>query len=148
MGRSKKVVKSSKAASEEERTWLVSMSSDGRLRTLVKRSHLPAKEVVNWWPAEGEAVPTPDTNEVLLLESFCRCGFRILISPFFRGLLDYYGLKAHHLNPNSISHICAFIQICEAFLGIPPHFAFFRFLFTLKPHPTRASPNLVGGAGF
>jgi hypothetical protein len=33
-------------------------------------------------------------------------------------------------------------------LGIPPHLAFFQFLFTLKPHPTRVSPNLVGGAGF
>lgn len=135
MGRSKKVVKASKVTSEEDRTWPMSVSSDGRLRTLVERDHLPVKEVVNWRLAEAEVVPTPDTNEVLHLESFCPRGFEIPISPFFRGLLDYYGLEAHHLNPNSIWHICAFIHICEAFLGILPHLAFFNFFSPLSPTP-------------
>ncbi|CAD6338155.1 unnamed protein product [Miscanthus lutarioriparius] len=44
MGRSKKAAKASKVASEEERTWPVSVSSDGRLRTLVERGHLSVHE--------------------------------------------------------------------------------------------------------
>jgi hypothetical protein len=41
---------------------------------------------------------------------------------FFRGLLNYYGLEAIHLKPNSIMQIMIFIHLCEGFFGIPPHF--------------------------
>jgi hypothetical protein len=66
---------------------------------------------------------------------------------FFRGLLYYYGLELHHLNPNSICHISIFIHFCEAFLGIEPHWDLFRFLFRVKPQPTSKNLSVVGGAG-
>jgi hypothetical protein len=67
---------------------------------------------------------------------------------FFRGLLYYYGLELHHLNPNSICHISIFIYFCEAFLGIEPHWDLFRFLFRVKPQPTSKNLSVIEGAGF
>jgi hypothetical protein len=46
-------------------------------------------------------------------------------SNFFRGLLYFYGIQIHHLNPNSIAHVAIFVYLCEAFLGIEPHIAMF-----------------------
>jgi hypothetical protein len=37
-----------------------------------------------------------------------------------------------HLAPNSITIIATFIQLCEAFLGITPHFHLWRHFFELK----------------
>jgi hypothetical protein len=43
-------------------------------------------------------------------------------SPLFRGLLDFYELNLTLLNPNSILQVAIFVHLCEAFLGILPHF--------------------------
>ena len=58
---------------------------------------------------------------------------------FFRGLLYYYKIKLHNLNPNSILQISSFVALNEGYLGIKPNFAlwkhfFFAFVFskTLK----------------
>jgi hypothetical protein len=66
---------------------------------------------------------------------------------FFHGLLYYYGLELHHLNPNSICRILIFICFYEAFLGIEPHWDLFRFLFHIKPQPTSKNLSVAGGAG-
>jgi hypothetical protein len=42
------------------------------------------------------------------------------VSPFFRGLLDFYSLNLTHLNPISVLQIAVFVHLCEAFLGIFP----------------------------
>ena len=43
------------------------------------------------------------------------------------------------LPPNSFVHISVFVHLCEAFLGIEPHFDLFRHLFHRKPQPSSAS---------
>ena len=53
----------------------------------------------------------------------------------------------HHLTPNSVLHISIFVHLCEAFLGIEPHFDLFQYFFHLKPHPNEAKVDVVGGAG-
>jgi hypothetical protein len=45
-------------------------------------------------------------------------------------------------------HIAIFVHLCEAFLGIEPHFALFHYFFRLKPQPSKGKENVVGGAGF
>ena len=92
--------------------------------------------------------PTPDTHEVMVFSHFFYGGFALPTSKFFRGILNFYGINLHHLNPNSIVHIANFIHACEAFLGIRPHFALFRRIFFLKPQPNKSKPCVVGGAGF
>jgi hypothetical protein len=69
-------------------------------------------------------------------------------SNFLCGLLYIYGIQIHHLNPNFIAHVAIFVHLCEAFLGIEPHFALFLFLFRLKPQPSVEHESVVGEAGF
>jgi len=84
----------------------------------------------------------------VVFASFLLRGFGVPAHPFLRGLLHFYGISLCALNPNSILHIAIFINLCEAYLGIEPHFNLFRYLFVLKPHPTTERPHVVGGAGF
>ena len=60
---------------------------------------------------------------------------RGLVTPahkFLQGLLHYYNIEMHHLNPNGVQHLAAFIALCEGFLGISPHFDLWRYLFTIN----------------
>jgi hypothetical protein len=41
-----------------------------------------------------------------------------------------------------------FVQFCEAFLGIEPHFNLFYYLFHLKPQPNKSTIYEVDGAEF
>nr|CAH66279.1 OSIGBa0116O04.1 [Oryza sativa] len=128
--------------------WAPSDVTEENLKEMVAHGVLPAKEIIGWRPAFGEAFPTPDTHEVVVFSHFFYGGSSLPTSRFFGGILDFYGISLHHLNPNSIVHIANFIHACEAFLGIRPHFALFRRIFFLKPQPNKSKPCVVGGAGF
>jgi hypothetical protein len=41
---------------------------------------------------------------------------------FLCSLLQFYGLELHHLTPLGILHMAAFVTLCEAYMGIEPHF--------------------------
>jgi Putative gypsy type transposon. len=131
-----------------EGQWASSDVTEENLKEMVAHGVLPAKEIIGWRPAFGEAFPTPDTHEVVVFSHFFYGGFALPTSKFFRGILSFYGISLHHLNPNSIVHIANFVHVCEAFLGIKPHFALFRRIFFLKPQPNKSKPCVVGGAGF
>ena len=51
------------------------------------------------------------------------------------------------MNPNSILHLSIFVHLCEAFLGIQPHWNLFCYLFHLKPQPDSNNPSRIGGYG-
>ena len=112
---------------------------------MVRDGVLPEKEVIGWRAADGEAFPTANTGEIVVFESFFYRGFSDPTSRFFRGLLHFYKIELVHLNPNSILHIAAFIHLCEAYLGIGPHFALFRYLFQVTTRQ-KSGPVVVGGA--
>ena len=73
-------------------------------------------------------------------------GLAIPTSDFFRSLLHHWKVQLHHLTPNSILHLSIFTHLCEAFLGIQPHFNLFRHLFLLHPYPGRGKIAKVGRA--
>ncbi|XP_052166754.1 uncharacterized protein LOC127783606 [Oryza glaberrima] len=131
-----------------ESQWAPSDVIEDNLKEMVAHGVLPAKEIIGWRPAFSEAFPTPDTHEIVVFAHFFYGGFSLPTSRFFQGILNFYGISLHHLNPNSIVHIANFIHACEAFLGIRPHFALFRRIFFLKPQPNKSKPCVVGGAGF
>lgn len=114
---------------------------------MVSHGVLLAKEIVSYRPACGEAFLTPNTSEIMVFTHFFYSGFALPTSDFFRGLLELYGINIYHLNPKSILHIAVFIHLCEAFLGIQPHFVLFHHIFFLKPQPNKDDPYLVGGSG-
>ena len=41
-------------------------------------------------------------------------GLGLVLDPFVRGLMFYYGLNFHDLAPDSLLHISSFFVICEA----------------------------------
>jgi preprotein translocase subunit Sec61beta len=100
----------------------LSIITESYLFHLVEIGVLPPKELCSWRICRGVTVPTEDTHESIVYVSFLIRGLAILISPFFRGLLDFYELNLTHLNPNSILQVAIFVHLCEAFLGILPHF--------------------------
>jgi hypothetical protein len=82
--------------------------------------------VLQWRPAVGEDIPTPNTNEIVVFSSFFQRGFGLSVCDFFRGLIDHYQIELVHLNPNFVLQIVVFVHLCEAFLGIPPNFFLFK----------------------
>jgi hypothetical protein len=98
-------------------------------------------------PCHWNKRPYEGLDEIVLFQYFVERGLALPTSDFSRGLLFYYGIQLHHLNPNSILHISIFVQFCEVFLGTEPHFDLFTYLFHLKSQPNNKVPYEVGGAG-
>jgi hypothetical protein len=128
--------------------WTYSKCSRQDLDRLVSEGLLQEKSLVNWRLSLREPFPMENVDEIITFHHFAERGFTLPSCSFFRGLLYYYGLELHHLNPNSICHISIFIYFCEAFLGIEPHWDLFRFLFRVKPQPTSKNLSVARGAGF
>jgi hypothetical protein len=118
--------------------------SESDLLHLVSIGVLPPKELCSWRICHGVTVPTEDTHESVVYVPFLLCGLALPISPFFRGLLDFYHLNLTHLNHNSILQISIFVHLCEAFLGILPHFGLWKYLYHCRPGMAGGQHQLVG----
>ena len=93
---------------------------------LVGNHFLPDRVVLQWRPAAGEDIPTPNTNVIVVLSSFFPCGFGLPTYEFLHDLLHHYQIELVHLNPNSNLQIAIFVHLCEAFLAMPPNFPLFK----------------------
>lgn len=100
----------------------MSIISESDLLHLVEIGVLSPKELCSWRIWHGVTVPIEDTHDAIVFVSFLIQRLALPVSPFFCGLLDFYDLNLTHLNPNSILQIAIFVHLCEAFLGILPHF--------------------------
>jgi hypothetical protein len=111
----------------------MSIVSESNLFHLVFVGVLSPKELCFWRICRGVTVPTEDTHESVVYIPFLIRGLALPISPFFRGLLDFYNLNLTHMNPNSILQISVFVHLCEAYLGILPHFGLWKYLYHYRP---------------
>jgi hypothetical protein len=93
---------------------------------------LRPKSQVAWRLAAGEAFPTEGTGETVVFIAHIERGFGVPAGDFLCGLLQFCRIELVHLAPNSITIIATFIHLCEAFLGIAPHFHLWRHFFELK----------------
>ena len=132
------IPKCSRKPSKLTKRQIQSLESEGFLQ----------KHLIRWRCALGHESPFEETEELTTFKSFFKCGFEIPTSDFFRGILNFYQIELYHLTPNSILHISIFIHLCEAYLGIDPHFHLFRHFFRLKAIPDDNNPKVVGGALF
>jgi hypothetical protein len=124
----------------------MSIVSESDLLHLVSIEVLPPKELCSWRICRGVTVPTEDTHKSIIYIPFLISGLPLPISPFFRGLLDFYHLNLTHLNPNFILQVSIFVHLCEAFLGILPHFGLQKYLYHFRPGMAGGQHQLVGGA--
>jgi hypothetical protein len=67
------------------------------------------------------------------------------VGDFLRGLLHFHRIELVHLASNLITIISTFIHLCEAYLGIAPHFHLWRHFFELK---NTGKAMVVGNVGF
>jgi hypothetical protein len=127
---------------DPQTVWEPSVMTEAKIQALVDHGLLRPKAEVEWKVPTGEAFLTEDDKEQVVFASFFERGFNIPVDDFFRGLLFYYKLELVHLFPNSITAVSSFIYFCEAYLGIPPHFLLWRYLFNVKSTGKRL--GLVG----
>jgi len=80
-------------------------------------------------PGVGELEPAFGDGKIVSFTAFHRLGLGLPLHPFVWGLLFFYGLRLPDLTPEGILLIVTFITLCEAFLGIAPHFALWRWVF-------------------
>jgi hypothetical protein len=113
----------------------MSVVSQSNILHLVDVGVLPPKELCSWQICRGVTVPTEDTHESVVYVPFLIRGLALPISP--HGLLDFYNLNLTHLNPNSILQISIFVHLCEAYLGILPHFRLWKYLYHCRPRMAR-----------
>jgi hypothetical protein len=109
-----------------------SIVSESDLLHLVEIDVLSSKKSCSWRVWQGITVLMEDTHESVVFVPFFIRGLGLPISPFFRGLLDFYSLNLTQMNPNSVLQIAIFIHLCEAFLGIIPHFGLWKYLYHCK----------------
>jgi hypothetical protein len=118
-----------------------------KILKLVWNHFLPYREVLRWRPANGEDIPTPNTNKIVVSSFFFQRGFGLPTCKFLHGLLHHYKIEIIHLNSNSILQIIIFVHLCEAFLGVPLNFPLFRSYFLLKYQSNADKWKVIGGIG-
>jgi hypothetical protein len=124
--------------------WIPSSFDDGDLKKTKKEGFLPASvEIV--FPST-ESIPSPPAGFWVMFLAFLLRSFSLPAHEFLRGLLFLYGVQLHQLTPNSLLHIACFISLCEAFLGIEPHWVFWKYLFRLHPSGSPGKIPEHGGA--
>ncbi|KAK1627149.1 hypothetical protein QYE76_001464 [Lolium multiflorum] len=92
--------------------------------------------------------PKPPKGFTVMFAAFLFRGLSLPAHEFLRSLLFFYGIQLWQLTPNSILHLSIFITVCEAFLGIEPHWGLWRKIFYVKHHNDSNGPPVVGGVGF
>ncbi|KAK1608534.1 hypothetical protein QYE76_032207 [Lolium multiflorum] len=92
--------------------------------------------------------PKPLKGFAVMFTAFLFRGLSLPAHEFLRSLLFFYGIQLWQLTPNSILHLSIFITVCEAFLGIDPHWGLWRKIFYVKRHNDSNGPPVVGGVGF
>jgi hypothetical protein len=106
--------------------------TEEQIQSLADRELLRPKSQVGWRPAAGEEFPTDGTGETFIFLAHIERRFGVPAGDFLRELLHFYHIELVHLAPNSITIISTFIHLCEAYLGIAPHFHLWRHFFELK----------------
>jgi hypothetical protein len=120
---------------------------EDELLVLVGKYLLPNRVVIQWKLTKGEDIPTPNTNEIVVLSSFFQRGFGLPTCEFLCGLLHYYQIELVHFNPNSILQIIILVYLCETYLTVHSNFPLFKHYFFLKYQPSVANWKVIGGVG-
>ena len=65
-------------------------------------------------PSEGEVVPDPHDDEVVVYKKFFLAGLRFSSHPLVVGVLKRFNLKFHQLNPSSFVKLSIYVWGCKS----------------------------------
>jgi hypothetical protein len=133
-----------KGAKKQALGWIPS-SFDERDLKKAKREGILSKSTEIVFPST-EAIPAPPAGFRVMFLAFLLRGFSLPTHEFLRGILFVYGMQLHQLTLNSLLHIACFITLCEAFLGIDPHWVLWKYLFRLHPSGSKGKIPELGDA--
>ena len=125
---------STSAARKKAGDWRCSSVPAKTYIFLQKEGQIPQDAGRHRRPDKDEEIPHPRKDECVIFADHFPRGFAFPLHPFFRALLYVYGIQLHELPPNAIQHISCFIVLCECFLGIHPHWALWKRIFSVKIH--------------
>ena len=83
-------------------------------------------------PSEGEVVPNPHDNEVVVYKEFFVAGLRFSPHPLVVGVLKKFNLKFHQLNPSSFVKLSIYVWGCKS-QGVEPDLKGFIRLHRVHP---------------
>ncbi|KAI4997466.1 hypothetical protein ZWY2020_052808 [Hordeum vulgare] len=112
--------------------WVGSEICDGHIEAPRHRRMLPPASLVTVRIPDAETAPTPWEGEIVVFDEHFYRGFGLPASTFFSNWLIFFGLQPHHLVPNAILQLSAFVVLCEGFLGIEPRLNLWQSLFFFK----------------
>ena len=124
--------KKASAETRRDKEWVPSQMGEAELNRLVEAGVVLDCVTAGSHPTLGEPFPMPHTNEVVVFEDYFWRGLGFPVHPFLRDLLELWVVSLCNLHPNTILHISIFIDFCEAYLRILPHFNLFRHLFHIN----------------
>ncbi|KAE8784237.1 hypothetical protein D1007_42155 [Hordeum vulgare] len=105
---------------------------EGHIEALLHHRLLPSPSQVLVRIPGAEIAPTPAVGEVVVFNEHFYRGFGLPASAFFSEWLHFFSLQPHHMAPNAILQLSAFVVLCERFLGIEPRVNLWRSLFFFK----------------
>ncbi|KAK1613771.1 hypothetical protein QYE76_019288 [Lolium multiflorum] len=143
----KKKGASTSDAAKVSRDWSASAISNRDINKLRALGFISASEDDIRLPG-AVSRPKPPKGFTVMFVAFLFRGLSLPAHEFLRSLLFFYGIQLWQLTPNSILHLSIFITVCEAFLGIDPHWGLWRKIFYVKRHNDSNGPPVVGGVGF
>jgi hypothetical protein len=128
---------------------------DGLASSVTKRDEKRARSLGLISSDEGNVIlpgaisrPNPPAGFTVMFLSFLYRGLSLPAHKFLHHLLRIYEIQLWQLTPNSILHLAVFITLCEAFLGIEPHFWLWKKNFFVKRYSSSNGPFVIGGVGF
>jgi hypothetical protein len=105
-----------------ESSWPASKVTQEHLQNLMSQGYMTATKLATYCVFEDPASHAPTGGYVVACMSFYEQGFGVPSHRFLHSLLWSYGLELHHLTPLGILHMVAFMTLCEAYIGVEPHF--------------------------
>ena len=115
-----------------ECNWVPSRVTEDHLADLALIGALGSKDTLHWRAPGKECPPTPQEGEVVVFVDHLARGFKPPGSKFYGDVLAYFQLHPQDTGPNSVTNMCHFQVLCEAFFQEEPTVELFRDLFHLN----------------
>ncbi|KAE8799500.1 hypothetical protein D1007_25079 [Hordeum vulgare] len=112
---------SSSKKTSSQGAWMGSEICAGHIEALRHHRLLPpASQVLVRIPG-AETAPTPAVGEIVVFDEHFYRGFGLPASSFFFEWLHFFGLQPHHLAPNAILQLSAFVSIAMDKAALEKH---------------------------
>jgi hypothetical protein len=109
--------------------WITSKVTQEDLQNLMSQGYMTVAEFMTCRMHEEPASPVQAGGHTMVCTAFYERGFGVLAHQFLHSLLQFYAMELHHLTASGILHMAALVTLCEAYMGIEPHFNLWNYFF-------------------